>query len=112
MLFRSDNVRSEVASIEVEIKQVTPMIIVVGSEIKNNGDEGANIDDGVGERHWCGKKRGSWRIEGRSKRILGRGRCVCRGGGFGDVGGAALEVARRRQRWWGGRRSHTLGPKN
>ena len=83
------------------------MIIVVGGKVKNDRDKGANIGDGVGERHWCRKRssRRHWRCQGNSR---GRG---CRGGGgFGDESSPALEVAGGRQRWRGGR-SHTLNPR-
>ena len=46
------HVRAKIAATEVKIKEVPPMIVVVGGEIKNNGDERANISYGVHERDW------------------------------------------------------------
>ena len=44
------HVRAKIVATKVKIKEVPPMIVVVGNEIKNNGDEGANISYGVRER--------------------------------------------------------------
>ena len=48
------HVRAKIAATEVKIKEMPPMIVVVGSEIENDGDEGANISNGVRERDWRG----------------------------------------------------------
>ena len=90
---------AQVAASEVKIKQVAPVVIIVGSKIKYDGDERADVGNGVGERHWSSKERRRCRIRDRNKRIM-----VDRGSGVGDIGGAVLEVAGRRRWRWGGRR--------
>ena len=89
---------------EVEIEEMSPMVVVVGGEIKNYGDVGADVGDCVSKRYWCGEdgcRVVLWSYgEGRER----SGRGV---GSLGDECGPALEVAgRRRWRW----RSHTLNP--
>lgn len=99
------DMRAQVAAAEVEIEEMSPMVVVVGGEIKNYGDVGADVGDCVSKRYWCGEdgcRVVLWSYgEGRER----SGRGV---GSLGDECGPALEVAGRRRRWrW---RSHTLNP--
>ena len=44
--------RAQVAAAEVEIEEMSPMVVVVGNEIKNYGDVGADVGDCVSKRYW------------------------------------------------------------
>ena len=94
--------RAQVAAAEVEIEEMYPMVVVVGGEIKNYGDVGADIGDCVVKRYWCGEdgcRVVLWSYD------EGRERSGCGVGSLGVEHGPALEVAGRRRR-----RSHTLDP--
>jgi hypothetical protein len=91
------NMGGKIASPKMNIEEVAPMIIVVGSEIEGDGDERTDISNGVGEgylvnRHW-----------------EGRGRSGERGCCRGCSNGLPLEIAGRRWWWWGGRVFYNLG---
>ena len=49
------DMRAQVAAAEVEIEEMSPMVVVVGGEIKNYGDVGADVGDCVSKRYWCGE---------------------------------------------------------
>ena len=49
---------AEVAATNMKIEEMPPVVVIVGGEIKNNGDERADIDDGVREGDWRGGDEG------------------------------------------------------